>query len=120
MNELLANLFFKRLQELLGVAKKAGQVVSGFEKAEEALRKGPVACLLEATDAASDGREKLSRLCAAGNIPVLRILTADQTAQALGSGMGVHIVLKSGGVSDLIVAEAQRFAAYCKIEPFKV
>ena len=114
MDELIGRLFVSRLQSLLGVAKKAGLTVTGFEKVAEALRKGLPVCLIEAIDAAEDGKEKLRRL--SGDIPVIRILTADQTAQALGTGICVHAALKSGGVSDLFVAEAGRFAAYCKTE----
>lgn len=115
-DELIRTLFVKRLQSLLGVAKKAGLLVAGFEKVAEALRKGQVVCLIEATDAAEDGKEKLSRL--KGGLPVIQILTADQAAQALGTGNCVHAALKSGGLSDLFVAEARRFAAYCKTELF--
>ncbi len=114
LNGLISTLFLARLQSLLGVAKKAGLTVTGFEKVAEALRKGLVFCLIEATDAAQDGHEKLSRL--GDGVPVVRILTADQAAQALGTGICVHAALKSGGVSDLFLAEARRFAAYCKTE----
>jgi len=118
IDELIMTLFVKRLQNLLGVAKKAGLVTAGFEKVAEALRKGQANCLIEAIDAAEDGKEKLARL--SDGIPVIQVLTADQAAQALGTGTCVHAALKSGGVSDLFVAEARRFAAYCKIELSKV
>lgn len=114
LDALIRTLFVKRLQSLLGFAKKAGLVVSGFEKSAEALTKKQAFCLLEATDAATDGREKLNRL--RGDTPVLSVLSADETARALGAGMGVHTVLKAGGSVDLFVAEAKRFGAYCKNE----
>ncbi|MGN1079620.1 MAG: RNA-binding protein [Alphaproteobacteria bacterium] len=114
MDGLIKSLFVKRLQSLLGLAKKAGLVTAGFEKAAEALRKKQAVCLLEAVDAATDGLEKLDRL--RGGIPLVRVLNADQTAEALGAGICVHAVLKQGGAADLFVAEARRFAAYCKIE----
>lgn len=45
MDGLIKSLFVKRLQSLLGLAKKAGLVVAGFEKAAEALKKSrPSAC----------------------------------------------------------------------------
>lgn len=114
MDELIRTLFVKRLQSLLGLARKAGLAVAGFEKAAEALKKKQAVCLLEAVDGAADGREKLDRL--RGGVPLIRVLTADQTAEALGAGICVHTVLKQGGAADLFVAEARRFAAYCKIE----
>lgn len=114
MDGLIKSLFVKRLQSLLGLARKAGLAVAGFEKAAEALKKKQAVCLLEAVDGAADGREKLDRL--RGGVPLIRVLTADQTAEALGAGICVHTVLKQGGAADLFVAEARRFAAYCKIE----
>lgn len=118
MDALITMLFVKRLQSLLGLAKKAGLVVTGFEKVAESLRKKQVVCWVEAVDAASDGYEKLDRL--RGGIPLIQVLTADQTVEAFGTGMCVHTALKSGGAADLFVAEARRFAAYCKNELFKV
>lgn len=114
MDELIRTLFVKRLQSLLGLAKKSGLVVSGFEKVAEALKKGRAVCLLEALDAASDGLEKLDRLRA--EVPMIQVLTSEQVSEALGAGLCVHTALKSGGVTDLFVAEAGRFAAYCKKE----
>lgn len=119
-DELLTTLFVKRLQNLLGVAKKAGLVTAGFEKVAEAIRKGLVSSVLEATDAAEDGKEKITRLCEAAGVPVIQILTAQQAAEALGTGTCVHAALKSGGISDLFLAESRRFASYCKNELFKV
>ena len=116
--EQIEMLFVRRFQNLLGVAKKSGLVIAGFEKTAETLRKKQAVCLLEATDAAEDGKEKLSRLC--DGIPVIQILTAEQAAQALGMATCVHAVLKSGGISDLFLAEARRFASYCKNEFSKV
>lgn len=114
MDGLIRDLFVKRLQSLLGLAKKAGLVTAGFEKAAETLKKKKAVCLLEAVDGAADGREKLERL--RGGAPLIRVLTAEQTAEALGAGICVHAVLKQGGASDLFVAEARRFEAYCKFE----
>ena len=119
-DELITTLFVKRLQNLLGVAKKAGLVTAGFEKVAEAVRKGLVSYAVEATDAAEDGNEKMTRLCDAAGIPVIRILTSEQAAEALGTGICVHAALKSGGISDLFLAESRRFASYCKNELFKV
>ena len=114
MDELIRTLFVKRLQSLLGLAKKSGLVVSGFEKVAEALKKGRAVCLLEALDAASDGLEKLDRLRA--EVPMIQVLTSEQVSEALGAGLCVHTALKSGGVTVFFVAEAVRFAAYCKKE----
>ena len=57
VEELLA----RRAGEALGLAKKAGALVSGFEKVMAALTEGDLACLVEARDGAADGRRKLEQ-----------------------------------------------------------
>ena len=113
--ERVETLFIRRCLDLLGVAKKAGLVVSGFEKVAAALQKGTIVCLLEAEDGAADGREKLLRM--AKGVPVLYFLTGDDTAHALGRERGVHTGLKSGGATDKFLAEAKRYRAFVKKEP---
>lgn len=109
-------LFRRRCADLLGVAKKAGLVVSGFEKVADALRKGKLAWLLEAEDGADDGREKILRL--AKDVSVLYFLSSGETAHALGREHSVHTGLKPGGATDAFIAEAKRCMAFEKKRTF--
>lgn len=104
------SLFVARIRSLIGFAKKAGVLVTGFEKVAELLRKGRAVAVLEASDAAADGREKILRLC--GSVPVFDLLTAEQTAGASGAEICVHAALTEGGAADLLIAELRRFAAF--------
>ncbi len=103
-------LFVKRIQSLLGFARKAGQVITGFDKVAAALEKGRAAYVLQASDGSPDGCGKIKRLC--GDIPVFAVLTADETAQALGAGICVHAALTVGGAAENLVAEIKRLAAF--------
>ncbi|MGN0904764.1 MAG: RNA-binding protein [Alphaproteobacteria bacterium] len=107
---LTERLFEKRCRDLLGVTRKAGLVVSGFEKVVAALQKGRVAYLLEATDGAADGREKIVRL--AKGIPVLEVMTGDEMAGALGRERCIHAALKPGAMTDVFVSEVRRRFEY--------
>ena len=49
----------RRLLAGLGLARRAGELVLGFEKVSTALKAGRVAVLAEASDGAADGRGKL-------------------------------------------------------------
>lgn len=110
LTDLVDGLFVSRIRSLIGFAKKAGQIVTGFEKVGELLKKGRAVAVLEASDAAADGREKITRLC--GSVPVFDLLTAEQTAEALGAGICVHAALTEGGAADLLMTELRRFAAF--------
>src|SRR5690348_10934470 len=52
-------LLLKRLLSGLGLARRAGELTSGFEKVSSTIRSGKAAWLIEASDGAADGRRKL-------------------------------------------------------------
>ncbi|MGL1180861.1 hypothetical protein ACSTLD_24360, partial [Vibrio parahaemolyticus] len=54
--ETVEALLERRCLNLIGLARRAGQAVAGFEKVREALQHGRVALLLAAADGAADGR----------------------------------------------------------------
>lgn len=47
-----------RALDAINLAKKAGALITGFEKVRENLQKGRVAFIIEAADAGSDGNAK--------------------------------------------------------------
>lgn len=110
----LEALLAERLIGLIGLARKAGQAVTGFEKVRERLRAGqkgrPVGALVEATDGAADGKEKLARLAgaAAGGMPIIEVLTGRELGLAFGRDFAIHAALDRGGFADRAIAEALR------------
>lgn len=88
----------------LGLARKAGQVVTGFAKVEATVGKGQALGLIHAAEAGDDGVEKIAaalrrRGASAAGIPVLRCFTSGQLDLALGRENVVHAALLSGQAS---------------------
>jgi len=104
----LEAMLVRRLVDLIGLARKAGQAVTGFEKVRAKLREGGVGALIEARDGAADGREKLQRL--APDIPVLAVLDAAELGLAFGRDFAIHAALDRGGFADRAIGEAARLA----------
>lgn len=100
----------QRLVELIGLARKAGQAVAGFEKVRARLKEGRVGALLEASDGAADGKEKLARIAAGatGGTPILEVLTGRELGLAFGRDFAIHAALDRGGFADRAIAEALR------------
>jgi len=96
----------RRLIELIGLARKAGQAVAGFEKVRARLREGRVGALIEASDGAPDGKEKLARL--ARGVPVIEALAGHELGLAFGRDFAIHAALDRGGFADRAIAEALR------------
>jgi predicted RNA-binding protein YlxR (DUF448 family) len=86
----------------LSLARKAGELVSGFAKVEAALRDAPVAALLHAVEAGGDGAGKLDGLARrsadrTGNpVPVVRIFSSRELDLAFGRTNVIHAALLAG------------------------
>ena len=100
----------REVAELLGLARKSGQLVAGFEKVEAALRACKVRVLVAASDGAEDGRGKLARLAGSG-VEICAPLTAAELAQALGREHAVHAAIKAGGIAEKTIIASRRYAA---------
>ncbi len=124
----LAGLTRRRLEErllnALGLARKAGQLVTGATKVKAAIEAGEVVALLTASDAAEDGRNKLlgslrgyhNAAREAGLEPVpprhFEMLDSGQMGLALGIENVIHAALTKGGAAQAAVKRAERLARY--------
>jgi ribosomal protein L7Ae-like RNA K-turn-binding protein len=100
----------REVAELLGLARKSGQLVAGFEKVDAALRADKVRVLVAASDGAVDGRGKLARIAGSG-VEICAPLTAAELAQALGREHAVHAAIKAGGIAEKTIIASRRFIA---------
>jgi predicted RNA-binding protein YlxR (DUF448 family) len=105
------DLLVRQLTDLLGLARRAGELTAGRDKVEEALARGSaqIAVLLEAADGSETERARLR--AKAPGATVVASLDGATLARALGrEGVVVHAVVKSGRLADRIVATATRLA----------
>ena len=107
--ERLEGLLNRRCLDQIGLARRSGQAVAGFEKVRGALKDGNVAVLLEASDGAADGREKLARLPFGG--PTLSLWTAEALGAPFGRDRAVHAAVFAGGLAERLVRDAARLKA---------
>jgi predicted RNA-binding protein YlxR (DUF448 family) len=106
---LVERLVERQCLDLLGLARRAGILVAGFEKVEAMLRRGQVGVLIGARDGAKDGHAKLHRL--APDVPVANGLAAAALAEALGrEGVVVHAAIGVGNLAERFVAASERLA----------
>jgi predicted RNA-binding protein YlxR (DUF448 family) len=98
----------RRVADALSLARKAGQVVTGFEKVETELKALHVAALIHASDAGEDGVKKLNP----GTLPVIRTLPRDLLGEVLGRENAVHAAVTHGPAAAFFIEEARRFALF--------
>ena len=102
-----AELLKRRALNLLGLARRAGHLVSGFEKVKAAVQRGAVALVVQAQDGAEEGRKKV---VGAGCVPVLDAFLASDLGAAVGRDMAVHIAVTDPALAQHILREGQRYA----------
>ncbi len=106
----VGRLLARRCLDLVGLARRAGQAVTGFEKVRTCLRQNDAAVLLAASDGAGDGRAKLSGL--AGTIPEVAVFSRAELSSALGRENVVHAAVRPGGLAEKITMESARLAGF--------
>ncbi len=97
-----------RALDLLGLARRAGALVTGFDQVRAALAERRVAVLVEASDGARHGRARLGAL--ARDIPVIAEFDGAALSRSVGRDNVVHAALSPGRLADRFVQESARFA----------
>ena len=109
----------RRVLDGLGMAKRAGELVSGFEKVAAALSAGRAAWLVEASDGAADGRRKI--LAVARKSPlaakVMGVYAAEELGLALGRENVIHTAFLAGRGADRWTFEVQRLSGFRPLLP---
>lgn len=114
-------LMVRGLVEALAMAAKAGQVISGFAKVEEAIVAGQAIALLHARDGAADGIRKLNGKLAARleadtanstDLPIVSALSTDELDLALGRSNVVHAALLAGPASKTFLMRCQTLSRF--------
>jgi uncharacterized protein len=113
------NLLKRRLLAGLGLARKAGQTTSGFEKVSQAISAQKVAWLVEASDGAQDGRRKLWALARKQpSVPgLIGAFTAAELGLALGLENVIHTAFLAGRAADRWAQDVHRLAGFSPLLP---
>jgi predicted RNA-binding protein YlxR (DUF448 family) len=104
-----------RMQGDLGMARKSGGIVLGFDSVMRAFNtKTPPFLLMEASDGASDGRRKLTGAARAMDLEIVMIspLNAEEMSLALGRENVIHAALKPGPLAERLIVDAGRLAGF--------
>jgi uncharacterized protein len=99
----------RRISELLGLARRAGQAVAGFDKAREWLRMGRGTLILQASDGSADERARFLSGARQG-ISVFAPLPAATLGQVFGRDHVVHVAIATGRLSERLAIEVGRLA----------
>lgn len=102
-----------RVRDLLGLARRAGQAVSGWQAAREWLQAGRAGLLVQAADGSLAERARFG----GRDLPAVTPLTAAELGVVFGRDHAVHVVVAPGRLADAIRVEAERLAGFAGAPP---
>lgn len=108
--DMVADLLRANALAALNLARKAGVLVTGFEKVKEKLARGKVAFLLEAVDAGGDGHAKIA--AAAEKTEILALFTIEELDKALNKINTVHAALLQSQMADMVYGQLKKWQTF--------
>jgi uncharacterized protein len=106
--DLVAAQVTRRVVDLLSMARKAGDAVTGYEKVKDWLMKDKAMVLIQASDGSERGKTKLRP--PGDEASFIGCLTAGELGLAFGRERAIHAALAAGGLTSRVVEEAARLA----------
>src|SRR6202789_93339 len=109
LSVLLQTALVRRIGECLGLARRAGQAVAGYEKAREALGTGRYKLVLQASDGSEAERSRF--LSGFGpDLTIIDPLPGEALGRVFGRDYVVHVAVAPGKLAESLVVEASRLA----------
>ncbi len=108
LTDLVEALLLRRVQDLISLARKAGDAVTGYEKVKEMLMKGQGRVLIQASDGSERGKTKLR--APDGKDTLITCLSAGELGLSFGRERAIHAALAAGGLTTRVVEEAARLS----------
>ena len=90
----------KKIESYLGLARRAGKVISGYQTCVHTISKGTIRLLIVAEDASDNTKDKFAHLCKLYEVPFFIYASADYLSEMTGMhGRGIF------GITDRNFAE---------------
>ena len=111
------SLLLQRCQSTLGLAKRSGVIILGYDQVRNELQRSRPGWLLEASDGSEDGRRRTIGLSIAlyDKVRVATALTSEELGMALGRDHVIHGLLKTGWFTDEWTRDYRRLYEFRQI-----
>ena len=115
----VAALLRRRLLAGLGLARRSGDLTSGFEKVCATISSGKAAWLIEASDGAPDGRRNVMAVVRrqSPGPDVFGLFSSEELGLALGLENVIHSAFLAGRASGRWTEDVRRFAGFSPLLP---
>jgi predicted RNA-binding protein YlxR (DUF448 family) len=100
----------RRCLDLVGLARRAGEITIGFSKVRAWLRSGRAVVVLHARDGSQREYERL--MSSRDGFMEITLFTREELGLALGRESVVHAAMSSGGFADRLLREVSRLNGF--------
>lgn len=116
--ELTIDALYQKAIGFIGLAKRAGQLVLGFDQVTDSLRKFSPAFIIEAKDGSNDGRAKILNLSHKwNNVQIIGCFTSDDLGKVLGRDNIIHALMPKGQFAQNWNLELNRLNGFVPLMP---
>lgn len=109
----------RRCLDLLGLARREGLLISGYEKILGNVKAGKLSWLIEASDGSADGRNRIlaANRAAAGKAKICGCFNNADLSLALGLENAIHVALLPGRRNERWSSEMKRLSGFEPLVP---
>ncbi len=120
LGERVERLLLHQLLQMMNMARKAGQLVTGSAKVDAAIRSGAALAVFHSTDAAADGVRKIDQARKAWRlgmeteeeIPSFRLFSEGEMEGVMGQNAFIHAAVLAGQAGEGVVKRAKMLEQY--------
>ena len=120
LGETVDTLLVQQLMQMMNMARKAGQFVTGSAKVDAAVRSGAAIAVFHATNAAEDGVRKIDQARKAWHlgmeteeeIPSFRLFSESEMEGVMGQNAFIHAAVLAGQAGEGVVKRAKMLEQY--------
>ena len=120
LGETVDTLLVQQLMQMMNMARKAGQFVTGSAKVDAAVRSGAAIAVFHATNAAEDGVRKIDQARKAWHlgmeteeeIPSFRLFSESEMEGLMGQNAFIHAAVLAGQAGEGVVKRAKMLEQY--------
>ncbi|MBB3655737.1 hypothetical protein FHX15_000950 [Rhizobium sp. BK650] len=120
LGERVERLLLQQLLQMMNMARKAGQLVTGSAKVDAAIRSGAALAVFHSTDAAADGVRKIDQARKAWHlgmeteeeIPSFRLFSEGEMEGVMGQNTFIHAAVLAGQAGEGVVKRAKMLEQY--------
>ena len=110
--QIVEKILSKKALDAINLARKAGDLVLGFEQVKESITKKKAAFVIMAVDAGADGLHKIEETAA--DLEIFCLFDIDALSAAINRDNTVYLAIKKGEMSTMVRQALKRYQTFLK------